>query len=230
MKNSMKNVAHSCLGNYYPFFLNNSGTKEHYLYQLYSPKLNENLVPVVSLTKVSERTLKGTPEGSDLDIVRICLGKRDITEAEAASFIENLVRKDWEGGVGFDEGSDRLPFVEYTIAPTQINQKLLITSLRDALRWKTYRFYPGKVVDILWTRNEFTLFEICEDETHYYLKHLGVIFKNTDTGLTNPVELDLGDNFISARWDKNKTTRAIEINKYLKVLDWASFNKRPIIK
>lgn len=224
----MKNSVHSLLGNYYPFFLNNTSFKESYIYQLYSPKLNDRISPVVSLTKVSEKTVKGIPEGSDLDLIKICLGKKDITEADAAEFIDNLVRKEWEGGVDFDEGSGKLPYVEYT--STQVNQKLLVTALRDALRWKVYRFYPGKQVDILWTRNEFTLFEICEDETHYFLKHLGVLYKNTDSGLINPKEFTLGEGFETARWEKNKPTKAIEMNKYFRSLDWASFSRKPIIK
>lgn len=224
----MKNSVHSLLGNYYPFFLNNTSFKESYIYQLYSPRLNDRLTPVVSLTKVSEKTTKGLPEGSDLDLIRVCLGKRDITGQEIIEFVEGLTRREWEGGVEFDEGNDKFPCIEYT--STQVNQKLLVTAIRDALRWKMYRFYPGKLVDILWTKNEFTLFEICEDETHYYLKHLGVLYKNTDCGLLDPKEFTLNEGFETARWEKSKPTKAIEMNKYFKSLDWASFSRRPIFK
>ena len=118
------------LGNYYPFFLNNSDlTSYHYLYQLYSPKLDEKtLTPYVSLTKVSEKTVSGPhmswPEGTDLDLLRVCTGRRELNEQEAAEYLDTISKGAW-GKMHFDLGSGKMPYVELT--DNQFYQRTLIT-------------------------------------------------------------------------------------------------------
>lgn len=226
----MKKVT-GMLGRYYPFFLSNTNLGDaHYLYQLYSPKVDEKtLTPYVSLTKVSERTYdkQTQPEGSDLDLIRVCTGKKQITPGDAAEYIDIAVKHAW-GKMHYDEGTDNFPYVEMN-ENNQFNQRTLVVTLKDCLRWKNYRFYPGRLVDVLWTKDEFTLFEICEDDTTLFLKPLNVLYKNTDTGMSNPKEYNFADNgFVSEHIDKTKPTKASDLNKYIRSLEWGSFIKRSI--
>lgn len=225
----MKKVTGS-LGRYYPFFLTNSDLRTaHYLYQLYSPKVDEKtLVPFVSLTKVSEKTseIPNLPDGSDLDIIRVCIGRKQITEQEAAEYLDTVAKRVW-GKMHFDNGSDKLPYVE--ILDNQFHQRTLISVLRDSLRWKIYRYFPGRFIDVLWTKDEFTVLEICEDETTIYLKPLNVLYKNTDTNLSDPHPYNLEENgFVTEHWDKTKPMRASEINKYIRNLEWNSFSRKSV--
>ena len=82
---------------------------------------------------------------------------------------------------------------------------------------------------MLWTRDEFTVFEIVEDEKTFYLKPLNVLYKTTDTNLSNPMPFNLEENgFVSEHWDKTKPMRASEINKYIRNIEWNSFIKKSI--
>lgn len=218
------------LGRYYPFFLNNAELSSgHYLYQLYSPKVDEKtLTPYVSLTKVSEKTINnpGFPEGTDLDLLKICTGRKQLTEKEAAEYLDTMAKKVW-GKMHYDEGSNKIPYVE--MLDNQFHQKTLVSILRDSLRWKLYRYTPGRFIDVLWTKDEFTVFEICEDETTLYLKPLNVLYKTTDTNLDHPHPYNLEENgFVSEHWDKTKPMRASDINKYIRNIEWNSFSKKSI--
>lgn len=228
----MKNVAvssgsNSILGRYYPFFLNNADLKDtHYLYQLYSPKVDEEFTPYVTLTKVSEKPGPKFPSGSDLDILKVCTNKDKLTEKEGMDFLTGVVRRDW-GNITYTSGSGMLPMVEWS--DNQTNQRLLITTLRDCLRWRNYKFTSGRYVDLLWTRDEFTVFEIEENETHFWLKPLNVLYKNTDTNLSNPIQYNVSENgFVHNKWEK--PYRGGELSKHLRNLEWTSFSRKSVIR
>lgn len=224
----MKKVT-GLLGRYYPFFLSNTDLSfSHLLYQVYSPGVDKNMIPQVSLTKVSEKTRPATESGDglgdDLDLIKVCMGRDKVTEREAAEYIDSVLKRVW--GKSKCSVGHKFPEVEYTEDGYFL--KNLVSVLRDNLRWKCYRYFPGRYIDVLWTKDEFTVFQICEDKDSYYLKPLDVLYKNTDTALSNPMKFNLSDSFTSEHWEKNKPGRASEMNRYLKNLEWDSFTRKPI--
>lgn len=228
----MKNLT-NLIGNYYPFFLGNSDLRSsHYLYQIYSPGLDEKTqCPLLSLRKVSEKTTDNPelPTGSDLDIAKVCTGDKGITSKSALRFIEQIMRRE-RAKVIVEGKENNLPSIE----PTENNsaQRSLITNLRDSLRWKTYRFSKGKFIDILWTKTEFLLCEICEDETGSWLEPRA-LFKNTDTCLKNGIEptKEAKETINSnTKWNKVETGLNVpEINRFIRNIEWFSFTRKPII-
>jgi len=215
------------LGNYYPFFLNNANLVEsHYLYQVYSPGFSKEFIPYVSLTKVSESTLSHpeTPFGADVDLFSLCANKK-VSSEEVATIIKEMLKKDEEKVVTvLDEG--KLPALE--VKENNLDIKLLITGLRDMLRWKNYRFTVGRFIDILWTPTDFIVFEICGDKTKMWLEPR-VAYRNTDTALANPLKVDLKGINLPYRWEKAQG-EASKMNRYIKNCEWNSFNRKPFIE
>jgi len=224
--------SNNLLGRFYPFFLNNSDLKDsHYLYQVYSPGLVRDLIPGVSLTKVSEGTSEKTkdlPTGSDLDIISVCIGDK-ATEDIALKYCTGMtrVKKDDENKVIVVKGAkEHLPVIEIS-EDSNLPQKALVLGLRDALRWKNYRFAPGRFIDILWTPTEFVVFEICGDKTHTWLESRAA-YKTIDTGLKNPLDIDITTIKINEKWERSKNI-ASEINHATKVLEWNSFTRQALV-
>ena len=65
------------IGRVYPFFLNNTNLQSYYLYQVNTPGISSNEVPLLSLTKISEKTMnkgeycmrEGDTKKYDLDVI-----------------------------------------------------------------------------------------------------------------------------------------------------------------
>lgn len=217
------NLFNSMIGNQYPFFLNNSALKDsYYLYQILSPSLSPNCIPYISLTKISEKT-KSEPYGNDSDIISICLGTKKNIEKTAPEFIESLLKKEDP----LVEGNNKkFPLVEMENGNNL--QKSIIIGLRDALRWKSYKFTPGHFVDILWTSKDFLVFEIKGDKETIWLEPVAA-YRNTDVNLETPLFVD----WSRVDYPKDKfigVTKASDLNRIIKRIEWNSFDRRPFKK
>ena len=216
------------LGNYYPFFFNNYNlTDQHYLYQLYSPGLSENMNPYLSMTKVSEKTIYGI-YGKETDILKACIEKPKEGEQKQTSieYLESLFGKNL--GIIVKPGNNkRFPMIEIKETPEHESLEIprtLIVSLRDSLRWKFYRFYKDRFVDILWTPTEFALFQIKIDDENLVLEPKG-LYENRDVMMESP--LDLGNYKIqSYKWPKD-SIKATDLNRFIRKLEWCAFDRRP---
>ena len=208
------------LGREYPFYLSNYNlpSDPFYFYRIYSPGMTKNLIPVFSLEKVGERTRPGQGFDQERDLLSYILGGKENIDQKGIEWLKNAIRDD--STVIYNEGTK---FPRLSLGFSRDTQKSLICSLRDTIRWKYYRFFAGRKVDILWTSNEFVLFEFKEDETNLWLEPIGV-YKNSDYLMENPLPVDLGtircDKF---KWEKGKTT---EINQTIRRVEWNSFDSR----
>ena len=214
------------LGNYYPFFLNNySLTDQHYLYQFYSPGMSKDFNPYISMVKISEKTHYGNP-GRENDILRVCAGKdeKNDTKITPLEYLEGMFKKD---GITVEQNGKKFPLIELKEGPEHENleiQRNLIINMRDSLRWKYYRFYPGRYVDILWTPTEFALFKIGSDEENIWFEPQGM-YENIDVMLSDPIKLNYYK-LQTYKWPKN-SIKATDLNRFIKKLEWSAFDRRP---
>lgn len=215
------NLINSMIGEVYPFFLSNSNLEDsYYLYRIYSPKLSEDLIPYISLEKISEKT-KNEPYGHGTDILSICLGSKKNIEVNSVKLLSELLKKESPEIKG-----NNLEFPLIKLENGNNIQKSIIIGLRDLLRWKIYKFQPGRFVDILWTPNQFIVFEIKggdKEEDEIYLEPKGV-YNNMDLNLEKPLDIDLNTiDYPKTKWSGKY--KASEINRLLKKLEWESFNR-----
>lgn len=217
------NLVNSMIGNVYPFFLSNQCPNEsYYLYKIYSPKLSPDCIPYISLEKVSEKT-KNEPYGHGSDVISILTGKKGIEEKSVNFLLENILKK--ENPV-IDKNGQEFPLIEMENGNNL--QKSIIIGLRDAIRWKLYKFTTGRFVDILWTPTQFVLFEVKGDDEKnpetIWLEPVGV-YNNSDVNLEHPLDVNLGKlDYPKTAWSgKNK---ASDLNRVLKKMEWESFNRK----
>lgn len=216
------NLTNSMIGNRYPFFLNNQRLQDsYYLYEICSPSLSPDCVPYLSLHKISERT-RESGLGSDSDILYHIVGARD--NHKATDLMKDVLRKD--NPVIDNAAGRKFPLIEMENGNNI--QKSLIIGLRDSLRWKTYKFYPERFVDILWTPTQFMVFQIKGDpgrgdDVQVWIEPVA-LYQNDDTELKNPKTIDPKRiKYPLERWSgKNK---ASEMNRALKKLEWESFGR-----
>ena len=219
----MKETLNNFLGYQCPFFLGNKWFgEEYYQYQIYSPGLDEKLNPYFSLFKISEKTKNNTPNGQGSDIIASLLGtKRKITKT-CSEYISDMMKKDEPVVVPKD--SD-FPWI--TMEPGGLLQKSLIIGLRDSLRWKMYKFFPGRMIDVLWTEKEYVVFNINgskEDET-LWLEPVAV-YSLSDPEMRNPLP-------VKPIITKEKFTgpgKISDLNRYVKRAEWSSFDRRSLIE
>ena len=222
MKLPENNSSYNFLGRTYTFFLSNYDLPHDsfYLYTIVSPGMMRNLeTPMISLKKVGEKCKSGI-QGfeQDRDILTYCLGGKDGIDKKSTDWIKSVVHKD-DLIVCLD--GTNFPMIESL--PERTVQKSVITGIRDTLRWKFYRFFPGRKLDILWTPEEIVLFDIKGDDTSVWLEPTGV-YKNTDFRLEEPLNVDLETiNYRDLRWEKGKIS---EINQSLRRIEWNSFETR----
>lgn len=216
------------LGNYYPFFLNNYNlTDQHYLYQLYSPGMNKDQNPYLSMLKISEKTYYGV-YGKETDILRVCIDKPKEGETKQSSleYLEDMFKS---FGVEVKSGGNKkFPMIEIKETPEHESleiPRVLITNLRDSLRWKFYRFYQGRYVDILITPTEFALYQIVIDNENLNFEPRG-IYENRDVMLSDP--LDTNYKLQSYKWPKD-SIKATDLNRFIKKLEWLAFDKQSIV-
>ncbi|MBP3732093.1 MAG: hypothetical protein J6I84_02485 [Bacilli bacterium] len=213
------------IGNQYPFFLGNIGLgSSYFLYQINTPGLSPKCIPYFSMTKLAEKT-KATEEGSDLDIISYCvgLGKKMSTKVAADFLKENILKKD--GNVIEQNPSEKgFPLIE--LGWGNAAQKSLIQGLRDILRWRTYKFQPGNLIDVLWTAKDFIVLKICGDKDAYWFEPVAA-YRNTDLEMKNPLKiLDWGRiNYPRERFTGN--SKASAINWTLRRVERSSFDRKP---
>jgi hypothetical protein len=220
MDNKYLNLTGTMIGYQYSFFLNNANLPEaYYLYQITTPGLDEHLTPYISLTKISEKT-KTEPYGKDSDILSMCLGsKKGVTPEAGKELLESILKKE---GTVVKENGDKFPLA--TMVPGNNMQRAIIIGLRDALRWKNYKFVPGRYVDLLWTSKDFILLKICGDRDALWFEHVAA-YRINDVNLENPLKVD----WTRINYPKEKftgTSKASDINRTLKRLEWGSFERR----
>ena len=216
------NSNYNYLGRQYTFFLSNYSlpNDSFYLYTIVSPGMMRDFsTPLISLKKVGERCKSGV-QGfeQDRDILTYILGGKEGIDKKSTDWIKTMLHKD-DLVVCLDGTS--FPRVESL--PEKAVQKSLITGIKDTLRWKFYRFFPGRKLDVLWTPEETVLFDIKGDSTSVWLEPIGV-FKNTDFRMEEPLNVDLETiNYKDLRWGKGKIS---EINQAIRRIEWNSFETR----
>lgn len=223
------NLTNSMIGNYYPFFLSNEVLPDaYYLYAISSPSLSPDVVPYLSLKKISEKTRPSDYTGNDSDILATILGYRKDIANRGVDLLKDVLRKD---NPVIDKNGYGFPLIEMESGNNI--QKSLIIGLRDSLRWKVYNFSPGCFVDILWTPTQFMLFRILgekrkkDGEEEIWLEPVG-LYNNTDVELKNPISpLDLSKiDYPYDRW--SGIAKASTLNRALKKLEWESFSRAVI--
>lgn len=210
------------LGRRYTFYLSNYDlpNDSFYHYQVYSPGTTTDLEPLFSLKKLGERVKSGIQGfDQDRDLMSFVLGgNKEGLERKGEEWIKNVLRAE-DIPVTF-EGT-RFPDILMTEGKSA--QKGLICGIRDSIRWKNYRFFQGRKVDVLWTTDEFVVFEFKGDDKYVWLEPVGV-YKNTDYLMKNPIEANLKNiNCDSFKWEKGKTS---EINQAIRKIEWNSFDSK----
>lgn len=220
------NLVNSMIGNYYPFFLSNEHLNDsYYLYRLISPSLNPECIPYLSLEKISEKTKNKQPNGNNIDVLSICLGNRKNLSERAAEMVSNIIKRNEKVDVVVDKNKDgEFPLIE--MEQTNNIQKALIIGLRDALRWKLYKFLPGNYIDVLWTPTKFIVFEIKGSEDNLWIEPVGM-YNNSDMNLTNPIKIDLSKIEYPTTKVSGKN-KASDLNRMIKTLEWSSFTRKEI--
>lgn len=212
----MTTSLYNFLGRSFPFFLDNRSFSSYYIYQIISPGVSNDLTPYFSLHKISERTEKGEIYGNDNNILSVIAGKK-LSDKECVKFVEDLMKKD---DPIVEINKNGFPYIE--IEETNNLQRVLITSLRDSIRWGRYKFADGKKIDILISPDEFL---ICNIKTNSNDDSIWLepeaVYNIMDTNLTNPnkdlknvqypSEKFTGKNKIS---DLNRTIKKFEYNMF----------------
>lgn len=214
----------SLLGNYYPMFLNNSNLGSSvYLYQLSTPGLNNNCVPLISIDKVGEITRHNDFSSTEssmksIDVLSVLLEHSDDNiESRGVELLKTLLK--WENPVVVGRGSESFPGIE--IGMDNNLQISLIVNLRDELRWRCYRFNPGRLIDILWSKDTFAVFKIEGDNDSISLTPVA-LYKNIDISMKNPIPYDFKNYTPVSFSGKTKTS---DMNRAIKKLEWLSFEK-----
>lgn len=218
------NLSGNMLGMTYPFFLNNGNLNvAHYLYQIVSPGLSPDGIPQITLDKISEKT-KNDPSESTSDILTVCIGHK-ASDDEMVNYLEGIFKRSYPAVFADVYGNDgEFPLID--MEEGLGIQKNLIVGLRDSLRWKNYRFYGGRYIDVLWTPTEFIVFKICDDEKYLWLEPVSV-HKNSDISLTNPLDVDFSkvEGLPVMRYTK-EADKISKLNRFIKTLEWASFDRK----
>lgn len=216
-----KVLINNMLGKMFPFFLGNYNLSDsYYLYQFCSPSLNDCLEPTISMTKVGEKTRKDIPCGHDIDILTVCKGSENEVD-----YLKNVLKKIETEVVENGQNFPKIDMVDdLTI------QKTMLITLRDDLRWKNYRFFPGRKIDVLWTPFEYVVFNLAADKENMWLEPVAA-YKNYDVEMTIPLAIDLNSlDYPKEKWVKSSNTKASEINKMIKKLEWGAFDRRALTK
>jgi hypothetical protein len=233
----------SLLNNYYPFFLDNKfGIGDaHYLYRLVSPTYNKKTnIPYFSLVKISEKSTyytKSLPMGKDSDILTVCKnGMENIRKGEKLDEAFNKIDFINENFLGIKQNAiieetepDKFPYFELKEEDDSNEeiQKSLIVGIRSYLRWKNYRLFIGKKVDILITMDEFIVADIKGNDEFVWLEPIA-LYKNNDIGMVNP--LPLSEKFkINLSWKKEEA-KPSEINKLINKFEFDSFDRKSILE
>ena len=227
------------LGKNYPFFLENSvlSKSPYYLYELYSPNLSENGIPTFSFRKLSEKVLETNPKsgeylypiGKESDILYYVANTKKVKK----TFSEYLSGVYRNTSASFTEkDKSEFPVIEMNLDDNfNTLQKQLIISLRDSLRWKSYKFIPGRQVDLLYSPTEFIVCEFVLNDSNTIKLVPKAVYKNNDVEMKHPLKVDLTKIILprdnETGWNKEKFS---EINISLKFYEWDSFGRKELVK
>lgn len=217
-------MSNTLLNNVYPFFLDNTNKfgSAFYLYQVVSPKLNEDLTPLITLKKVGEKTRKNDPAYdngfNDLDILTVLTEK---SHKNSTLYLnEDIINRDKDARKKevklYNLGEKKFPAFELS----NLTMKATIIGIRDNLRWQFYKFTPGKFIDIIISPNKFGLFEVMGNNEEIWLEQRGVYYTN-DPGMINPLKYDHPSMSNQKFKGPNKNS---EMNKAIRAREWRAFD------
>ena len=220
-------TSNNLIGKVYPFFLDNNKLSSYYLYQIISPKLSSNLTPFFTITKISERTEKGEPYGSDDNIISVINQNKKMSANDNRVFVEDLLKKD----VPYVEPNEKnFPLIELE---SGINlQKSLIVSLRDLLRWNKYKFAEGKKIDVLVAPDKFLICNIRTNNDTIWLEPEN-LYSVMDPNMSNPLDLSVNKMSVSSITKKfSGKNRISELNRAIKRYEYnnVAFNFYPAVE
>lgn len=220
-------TSNNLIGKVYPFFLDNNKLSSYYLYQIISPKLSSDLIPFFTITKISERTEKGEPYGSDDNIISVINQNKKMSANDNRVFVEDLLKKD----VPYVEPNEKnFPLIELE---SGINlQKSLIVSLRDLLRWNKYKFAEGKKIDVLVAPDKFLICNIRTNNDTIWLEPEN-LYSVMDPNMSNPLDLSVNKISVSSITKKfSGKNRISELNRAIKRYEYnnVAFNFYPAVE
>lgn len=212
------------LGRKYPFFLGNNGnlSDRYYLYQVYSPGVDTDLTPFVSLTKVAEKSeFNTTSKGKDTDLLSTILYPK-----KATSFVDYLseMMKREQGIFVEQESTDDIPMLKVSDENVYL-EKAFIVGLRNNLRYSNYRLFPGRKVDILWGPDTFLVCTIRDDENEIWIEPEN-LYKNTDVLMKNPLPNNITTEDVGIRLSKSQPKVMASLLYIIKALEKQSFDRR----
>lgn len=231
------------MGRYYTFFLNNKDLSTWYLYRIFSPCASEVDYPMVSLTKVGERTgqrdfqvkEKDSKKGCNMkskDLISTILGKETTASTDYTGFFQNQVVNGIEGSHNptlkkfppeiIMEG-DNMPAWEIMPGTENYLTKLAIIELRDKLRWSRYKFIPGNFIDLMVTPSKFGILEIMGDKDEIWLEPRG-LYSNTDPNRLT--KIDKPFQYPTEKFSGD--SKASAMNRALRKFEWKSFSASEI--
>lgn len=228
------------MGKCYPFFLENSvlSNSPYYLYELYSPCLSDKGVPTFSMRKLSEKVLDVHPKtgeylypiGKESDLLYYVANTKKVKK----TFLEYMkgVYRNPEVFVSEYCGKSGFPITELNLSDNfNTLQRQLVISLRDSLRWKSYKFAPGRQVDLLYSPTEFVVCEFVLSDSDTIKLVPKAVYKNSDVEMKYPLKVDLTKIILprdnETGWNKEKFS---EINISLKFYEWDSFGRKELVK
>lgn len=216
------------LGYVFPFFIGNKELGEsYYVYKFNSPGLNEKLDPLMSLEKIGEKITHGfcaeinaagkvSMNGSDL-IASIIHTKKNIEE-DAVEFInKNVIFRSIDKSFKVYKNGTDFPLIDLDI--TGQLQKSLILTLRDSIRWGTYRLTAGNYVDAITRKDIYTVFYIDgnQDEISLIPKKS---YKITDYRMDNPMDPFDDEKFSYPKTIYKGKNKSSDLNVDLRKLEW----------
>jgi len=232
----MSVVNYNLLYNYYPFYLDNKfGLGDvHYLYQLVSPTYNKKTCkPYFSLVKVSEKNTYYTqslPLGKDSDLLTVCKNGMDSIrkgeqldkDFDKVKFICDNFLKDKDLNI-ISNNNNEFPNIELAEDLNNELQKTLIVGIRSYLRWKNYKLFVSRKVDILITNDEFIVADIKSDDESIWLEPTS-LYKNNDIMMTTSLENISKLNKKLAEWKKEEF-KPSELSKLINKFEFESFDR-----
>lgn len=202
----------SLVGKRFPFFLNNFNFNEYYLYELNSPGLTKKCIPTFSLKMINEKTFK---KGSSSLANLVLSEKADWQELERA------IGKYKPEVVSNKEGD----FPVYAMKETGNLQKSFILWLRDALRWKKYKFYVGNKIDVLISPDAYVVFTIAGDKQNNIWLEVENAYSVEDMTMSHPLNIDLSHITSQVMFEKwSRSGSASELNKFIRKLESTAFD------
>ncbi len=219
------------IGNKYPFFCGNERLgSRYYQYQVISPGLAEDSTPLLSLTKLMEKTIPTNEEtvvprrevSFDRDLLRACMNTKQYDLSKEGVLTEYLSRILVRENPEIIEDGKKFPSIKMKYGNGLVRS--LIVGLRDSLRWKTCRYFDGRLVDVLYTPKTFLVLTIKVSDEKISFEPFG-LYDVSDLELKNPLPVDLS----KLEYPKGTFVILQDINRELRKRDLESFDRSELI-